>query len=95
MIWAALTDLPRWAKVAGTAVLAAAILMGLWLWIGSREEADDKANQQIGAAIQREGDLTETIKQVEKANEAEARIERDPDARHAGCLRHSRTPENC
>lgn len=80
-----------WWLLAGL-VLAA---LALWLLIGAREAADDKANQEIGAAVQREGDLVETVKRVEKANEAAATIERDPAARRDRCLRHSRTPENC
>lgn len=76
-------------------LIAIAALVGFAIWLGAREAADDKANQEIGAAVQREGDLVETFNQVEKANEAEARLDRDPDARRAGCLQHSRTPANC
>lgn len=79
-----------------TLILGAAALLGaLWLWIDAREEADDQRNQEIGATVQREGDLRETITRTEKANEAAAKVERDPVARRDGCLRHSRTPENC
>src|SRR5690606_17750034 len=79
-----------------TVILGVAALLGaLWLWIDAREEADDQRNQEIGATVQREGDLRETITRTEKANEAAAKVERDPVARRDGCLRHSRTPENC
>ena len=74
--------------------LLAAIALGI-LWLQAREEADDKANQEIGAKVQREGDLRKTIERAETANEAAENIKRDPDARRDGCLRHSRTPENC
>ena len=74
--------------------LLAAISGGI-LWLQAREEADDKANQEIGAKVQREGDLRKTIERAETANEAAENIKRDPDARRDGCLRHSRTPENC
>ncbi len=74
--------------------LLAAIAGGI-LWLQAREEADDKANQEIGAKVQREGDLRKTIERAETANEAAENIKRDPDARRDGCLRHSRTPENC
>lgn len=74
--------------------LLAAIAGGV-LWLQAREEADDKANQEIGAKVQREGDLRKTIERAETANEAAENIKRDPDARRDGCLRHSRTPENC
>ena len=81
--------------IVALAIAVAAILGGLWLWLDSRERADDAANQEIGATVQREGDLRETITRTEKANEAAAKVERDPVARRDGCLRHSRTPENC
>lgn len=71
------------------------LLAVLWLVLGAVENADDNANQKIGQTIEREKNLTETIKSVEKANEAEAKISSSPDARRDGCLRHSRTPENC
>lgn len=74
--------------------LLAAIAGGI-LWLQASEEADDKANQEIGAKVQREGDLRKTIERAETANEAAENIKRDPDARRDGCLRHSRTPENC
>ena len=74
--------------------LLAAIAGGI-LWLQAREEADDKGNQEIGAKVQREGDLRKTIERAETANEAAENIKRDPDARRDGCLRHSRTPENC
>lgn len=75
--------------------LAGAALVALFFWLSAREEADDKHNQEIGAQIQREGDLRETIERTEKANEAAKEIERNPDARRDNCLRYSRTPENC
>jgi membrane protein implicated in regulation of membrane protease activity len=79
-----------------TVILGVAALLGaLWLWIDAREKADDQRNQEIGATVQREGALTKTVERVEKANEAAAKVERDPVARRDGCLRHSRTPENC
>lgn len=83
--------LQRWIWVLA---LLAAIAGGI-LWLQAREEADDKANQEIGAKVQREGDLRKTIERAETANEAAENIKRDPDARRDGCLRHSRTPENC
>lgn len=70
-------------------------LIALWLATVVLENADDNANQKIGQTIEREKNLTETLNRVEKANEAEATIDHDPDARRDGCLRHSRTPENC
>src|SRR5690606_18978573 len=79
-----------------TIILGVAAILGcLRLWIDACEEADDQRNQEIGATVQREGDLRETITRTEQANEAAAKVERDPVARRDGCLRHSRTPENC
>lgn len=79
-----------------TVILGVAALLGaLWLWIDAREEADDQRNQEIGATVERERSLAEAIERTEKANEAAAKVERDPVARRDGCLRHSRTPENC
>ena len=88
------------AKVFGLAkgwwLLIAVAALGLIIWrINAAEKADDRANQEIGAAVQREGDLRETVTRVETPNEAAANVERDPVARRDGCLRHSRTPENC
>ena len=89
----------RVAKAAaiGTLVVIAALAVGaLWLWADSREKADDKANQEIGATVQREGDLRETIERTETANEArEDSRTRTSEQRNADCLRRSRTPENC
>ena len=95
MIWAFVAGLPRWVKIAAGGVLAVALLLGLWLWIGAREEADDKNNQAIGAAVQREGDLRETVERVEHANKAAENVRRDDDAMRAECLRNARNPENC
>lgn len=81
----------------GTLILGAALLLGaLWLWVDSREAADDRANQEIGATKQREGDLRETLERVEEANDArEDNRNRTDEQRNADCLRRSRTPENC
>lgn len=78
-------------------VLAAVIaLFAGWQLLKAIERADDKRNQEIGAAVQREGDLRETIKRVEEANEAREEV-RNPagSARYDECLRTARTPENC
>lgn len=75
--------------------LLAAIAGGI-LWLQAREEADDTANQEIGAKVQREGDLRKTIERAETANEARDDISRNRDnARYDQCLRTARTPANC
>jgi len=71
--------------------LIALVVAGFNWWLDGR----DSHNQTIGATGQREGDLRATIERTEKANEAAAKVLRDPVARRDGCLRHSRTPENC
>ena len=94
----ALFGLARWAWLA----IAAAAIVGAWLWLSAREQADDTANQNIGAAIQREGDLIETIERTGQANDARTEIERDLQtgdgrsaAAYAGCLSNDRNPANC
>lgn len=85
---------PTLAKIASYG-LPVALALGAWLWFDARERADDKANQELGAAVQREADLRETVKNVEKANEAADLIRRDPARAHAECVRTARTPANC
>lgn len=75
--------------------LLVALAVGLWLWFDAREKADDTRNQGIGAAIERETGLQDTIKNVEKANEATELIRRDPARAYAECLRTARTPALC
>ena len=94
MAWlgAKFLGLGRWAWL----LIVAAAIGAAWLWLDAREEADDKANQEIGATVQREGDLRETIERTEKANEARDDIASDRDnARYNQCLRTARTPANC
>lgn len=85
---------PTLAKIASYGLLTA-LAVGAWIWFDAREKADDKANQEIGGAVQREADLRETVKNVEKANEAADLIRRDPARAYAECLRTARTPANC
>ena len=94
----ALFGLARWAWL----LIAAALLGAAVLWLNAREKADDQANQNIGAAVQREGDLRETIKRTEQGNAARTEIEegvRRDDGRDAAvydqCVRTARTPANC
>lgn len=82
------------AKIASYGLLAA-LAVGAWIWFDAREKADDKANQEIGGAVQREADLRETVKNVEKANEAADLVRRDPARAYAECVRTARTPANC
>lgn len=79
----------------GCALLVIALLGALWLWIDSREAADDTHNQDIGAELERAQATAAALDTIERANDAEENLARDPDARRAGCKLHSRTPENC
>lgn len=83
--------LQRWIWLA---ILLAALIGGI-LWLQAREEADDRGNQEIGAKVQREGDLRKTIERAEKANEARDDIRTGDRTRYEQCLRSARTPANC
>jgi hypothetical protein len=87
--------LPRYLWIA----LAIAAVIGLWLWVGAAERADDKANQEIGRTIEREGALVETLERTEKGNEAREEIGAAGPAgdrlRYDQCVRTARTPANC
>lgn len=79
----------------GVGVLAIAALIGLVLlgqhWI---DTAFDRAEEK-GASDVRAQSAEEGLKHVEDANKAAADVAADPVKRNAGCVRHSRTPENC
>jgi hypothetical protein len=81
------------------AIVAGLIALAV-LWFIALEKADDRANQEIGATVQREGDLRETIERTEQGNEAREEIKRDVDrgggaVLYEQCLRTARTPANC
>lgn len=81
---------PLAAIVLGLLLLALAVLAFNW-WLDHR----DTRNQEIGASVQREGDLRKTIQNVEKANEAAEAVARDPGAARAECLQNARNPADC
>jgi hypothetical protein len=75
---------------------AACALMAAGAWIIAAENADDKNNQDLGAAAQRADDLHTTLNRTETANAARAEInDSRSDARYHQCLRTARTPANC
>lgn len=80
-------------------ILAVAAVLGLtFLTVRCVDQSMDRAvtsATNTGRAEQRADDLTESANRVEKANAAAETVRRDPAARNAECLRHSRTPENC
>lgn len=72
------------------------VAVALVLLVREAEQADDRRNQDIGAAVQREGDLRETLQRTETAHAARNDIGDDRGtARYDQCLRTARTPENC
>jgi len=100
MIWAFLTE----AGFAGLrkgwwVLITLAAIVGAYIWLTARENADDEANQNIGAAIQRESDLTETLNRTEQAHAAREEIRAPGNAgdraRYDQCVRSARTPANC
>lgn len=73
--------------------IAAAIALCAAAYI-AYDRTIDRAEKR-GATEQRDADATVTFDRVGRANEAEEQFKRNPDVRRTGCLRHSRTPENC
>lgn len=100
MILALLARLPwlRWA-IPALIVIAVVVLVAR---CSAVEKADDAANREIGATVQREGDQRKTIENIGAGNAARTEIQeaiaRDDGrnaAVHAECLRSARTPANC
>lgn len=91
-----LSPTARWAIAGLAAIVALAVLI---LWLSAREKADDAANQATGAAVQREADQAETIKNIGAANDAREEIKQPGAAgdavRYDQCMRSARTPANC
>lgn len=75
--------------------LAALALAGSAVWFTAREQADDRANQTIGAAAERESQARKILHNLEKADAAAETVRRDTDAAHAECLRNARNPADC
>lgn len=94
----AIGAVPLWIKIAVAIALVAGVLAGIR---GCTTVAKHKTNAAIeaaegkGAATAAATAATKGLERVEKGNKAAAAVDRDDDARRAGCLRHSRTPENC
>ncbi len=87
-LWSLLTTIPRgWQIVFAVSLLVLAIMQ--------LQRCAVKEAREEGASAQREANLTETVTRIQEAKNAEAKLDTDPDARRAGCMRHSRTPENC
>jgi hypothetical protein len=100
MIWSFLTARGALGLAKGLWVLILlAVLMGAVVWLRADENTDDRRNQELGATVEREKALTETIERTETANEAREEISRPDDAgvrlRYDQCLRSARTPARC
>lgn len=91
-LWASFKGLPR-----GMYIIAAGALLivtGLVLHQCSVSNAH-KDGIAEGATAQREANLSETVKNVEKANAAAENVVRNIDAGRAECLRNARNPSDC
>jgi hypothetical protein len=99
MILALITRLSPLARWAIAIAAGLALIGGLILWLGAREQADDKSNQAVGAAVQREADQAVTIQNVKDANDAREKIKQAGPAgdavRYEQCMRSARTPASC
>lgn len=85
-------------KVAGLVLIAIAIFAGFRSCTAITNHKTDvavDAAEQKGAATAAAAAATKGLENVEKGNAAAAAVDRDADARRAGCLRHSRTKQNC
>ncbi len=78
----------RWVLLAVAVILLLA-LMTLLSRCGQDEARD------AGATAQRESNLQETVRNVEKANDAGRDVRNDADAARAECLRNARNPADC
>jgi uncharacterized lipoprotein NlpE involved in copper resistance len=80
------------------ALVAAALLLVILLLVRCSDRAREDAVTQAhdaGAAQERASTATTTLNRTLEAINAAEAVRRDPAVRNAGCVRHSRTPENC
>lgn len=85
-------------KIAGIVLVALAIFAGFRACTATTNHKTDVAigaAEGKGAATAAAAAATKGLENVEKGNAAAAAVDRDDDARRAGCLRHSRTKQNC
>lgn len=90
--WTAFARLPRGWHIAMAVV--ALCLLAFTLHRCAVSDAREEG-EVIGATAQREANLNQTVKNVEKANAAAETVVRDPDAARGECLRNARNPANC
>jgi len=97
-MWAYLKALSVGWKIAGFVLIAIAIVAGFRTCTATTNHKTDVAigaAEEKGAATAAAAAATKGLENVEKGNAAATAVDRDPAVRRAGCLRHSRTPENC
>lgn len=85
-------------KIAGVVLIAIAIVASFRSCTATTNHRTDVAigaAKGEGAATAAAAAATKGLENVEKGNAAAAAVDRDADARRAGCLRHSRTKQNC
>lgn len=85
-------------KIAGVVLIAIAIVAGFRSCSATTNHKTDAAigaAEGKGAATAAAAAARKGLENVEKGNAAAAAVDRDADARRAGCLRHSRTKQNC
>lgn len=88
MILAFIQKNARWVLLA-LGIIAVLVLVTMLARCGQDEARD------AGATAQRESNLQETVRNVEKANDAGRAVRDDADAALAECLRNARNPADC
>lgn len=94
----AIGAVPLWIKIIVAIALVAGIIAGVkgcTAIVNHKTDAAIEAAEGKGAAKSAAAAATKGMERVAEGNKAAATVDRDDDARRAGCLRHSRTPENC
>ena len=93
-----LSGIPVWAKALAAAALLFTIVAGFKSCTAATNHKTDtvaRVAEEKDAATSAAAAATKGLENVEAGNKAAAAVARDDGARRAGCLRHSRTPENC
>lgn len=81
-------------RLAFGAVVALILVAGFFAVRSLYNDGLDRVEEK-GAATAAAKAATEGLHNVQTGNEAAEAVRRDDNVRRAGCLRHSRTPENC
>lgn len=81
-------------RLAFVAVVALILVAGFFAVRSLYNDGLDRVEEK-GAATAAAKAATEGLHNVQTGNEAAEAVRRDDNVRRAGCLRHSRTPENC